>query len=76
MVRLKPFQLPTLLVACSRSSDLSLLMFSLPSSLGTSDFQDNEHWIANHSSGTVQESHLLPFTERAAKVVYFFDFTK
>ena len=35
-------------------------MFSLPSSLRTSDFQDFEHRIANHSSGTVQDSHLLP----------------
>ena len=56
---LKLFQL-TQFTACSRSSDLSLLMFSLPSSLRTSDFQDFEHRIANHSSGTVQESHLLP----------------
>ena len=51
---------PMLLVARSRSSDLSLLLFSLPSSLRTSDFQDFEHRIANHSSGTVQDSHLLP----------------
>ena len=59
---------PTSLAACSRSSDLSLLLFSLPNSLRISDFQDFEHRIANHSSGTVQDSHLLPFTECGAKV--------
>ena len=60
------------LVARSRSSDLSLLLFSLPSSLRTSDFQDFEHRIANHSSGTVQDSHLLPLHWMRCKGSVFF----
>jgi len=32
--------------------------------------------IANHSSGTVQELHLLPLTECGAKVQQIFDMSK
>lgn len=32
--------------------------------------------IANHSSGTVQELHLLPLTECGAKVLLIFDICK
>ena len=48
---------------------LTYRSFVRPSHLEGSDLRDNEHRIANHSSGSVQDSHLLPFTECGAKVL-------
>ena len=61
-------------LACSRSSDLLLVCLAFPPDRQWLRYETND--IANHSSGSVQESHLLPLTECGCKGSVIFSNTQ